>query len=136
MAKPQRLHWAKHHRILAGVLIGVILIAGGLLLAQDKETLQIRSPLAAEDSRFPDYLARLVGHPLTHGDGYVVHTNGEDALPAMLAAIGAATERVSFESYVYESGDVGDRFTAVFEAAARRGVRVRLVLDAIGSKRL
>jgi cardiolipin synthase len=136
MTTSKRLHWAKHHRIMAGVLIGVILIGGGLLMAQDKETLQIRSPLDVEDNRFPDYLARLVGHPLTHGDAYVVHTNGEDAFPAMLAAINGARQRVSFESYIYEKGDAGERFTAAFEAAARRGARVRIVLDSIGSKKI
>ena len=130
-----RQHWAKHHRIMAGILIAVILIGGGLLLAQDKETLEIRSPLSADDSRFPEYLARLSGHELTVGDGYVVHTNGDDAFPAMLAAIDSAKQRVSFESYIYESGDVGTRFTQAFEAAARRGVRVRIVLDALGSKK-
>jgi cardiolipin synthase len=132
----QRHHWPKHHRIMAGILIGLILIGGGLLIAQDQETLRIRSPLAVDDMRFPDYLARLLGHQLTHGDRYVVHTNGDDAFPAMLAAIGAARDRISFESYIYEDGDVGDRFTAAFEAAARRGVRVRMVLDSVGSKRL
>jgi hypothetical protein len=42
-------------------------------------------------------------------------------------------ERIAFESYIYEKGDVGERFTAAFEAAARRGVRVRMVLDSVGS---
>jgi cardiolipin synthase len=121
---------------MAGVLLGLILVGGGLLLAQDKETLQIRSPLAVDDARFPLYLSRLVGHQLTHGDAYVVHTNGADAFPAMLAAINAARERVSFESYIYEDGEVGERFTRAFESAARRGVRVRIVVDAIGSKKL
>jgi len=131
-----RVHWRKHHRIMAGVLIAVILIGGGLLMAQDKETLQLRSPLSADDPRFPDYLARLVGHPLTHGDAYQVHTDAHDAFPAMLATIDHARERVCFETYNYESGKAGEQFTTAFAAAAQRGVRVRLVLDAIGSKKL
>jgi hypothetical protein len=51
--KPQRLHWARHHRILAGVLIGLLVLAVGLLIAQDQETIQIKSPLSTDDSRFP-----------------------------------------------------------------------------------
>jgi cardiolipin synthase len=62
-----------------------------------------------------------------------VLTNGDTAFPAMLDAITAAQERIAFESYIYEKGDVGERFTAAFEAAARRGVRVRMVLDSVGS---
>lgn len=130
---PHRQHWARHHRFLAGILIGAITIGCGLLIAQDQETLRIKTPLAIEDQRFPDYLARLLGRPLSHGDSYRVLTNGEVAFPAMLDAINAAKERIAFESYIYEKGDVGERFTAAFAAAAQRGVRVRMVLDSVGS---
>ena len=129
----KRVHWARHHRILAGVLIGVILVGAALLIAQDQETLRIRASIGADDSRFPGYLARLLGHPLTTGDGYVVHTNGDAAFPAMLAAIAGARERIDFESYIYQDGEVADSFTAAFAAAARRGAHVRIVVDAIGS---
>jgi cardiolipin synthase len=132
----KRVHWARHHRILAGVLIGVIVVGAGLLIAQDQETLRIRSSIAVDDSRFPGYLARLLGHPLSTGDGYLVHTNGNDAFPAMLAAVGRARERVDFESYIYQDGDAADRFTAAFAAAARRGAHVRIVVDAFGSSKM
>jgi cardiolipin synthase len=108
-------------------------IAGALLVAQDQETLRVRTSLAAGDARFPEYLARLLGAPLTSGDAYVVHTDGPAAFAAMLDAIGRARDRVSFETYVYESGEVADRFTAAFEQAAGRGVDVRMVLDSIGA---
>ena len=120
----------------AALLIVGLLIAAGLLIAQDQETLRVRTSVAAGDRLFPEYLARLLGAPLTKGDAYVVLTDGGEAYPAMLEAIGRARHRVSFETYVYESGEVADRFTAAFEAAARRGVTVRIVLDAIGAKRI
>jgi len=132
--KPQRQHWARGHRILAGALIGLIVIAAGLLLAQDKVTLQIKSSIAVEDSRFPQYVADLLGHRLTSSDAFIVHTNGDRAFPAMIHAIEVARQRVDLESYIYEKGTVGTRFTDALEAAARRGVKVRMVLDAVGSK--
>ena len=95
-----RQHWPRHHRFLAGILIGAIVVGTGLLIAQDQETLRIRTPLAVEDPRFPDYLARLLGRPITEGDSYVVHTNGDSAFPVMLNAIASARERISFESYI------------------------------------
>lgn len=110
-----------------------MVIAAGLLFAQDQETLRIRSSVAVEDPRFPQYLADLLGHRLTANDSYIVHTNGDRAFPAMIGAIDGAKERVSLESYIYEKGDVGTRFTNALAAAARRGVRVRLVLDSVGS---
>jgi cardiolipin synthase len=133
---PQRHHWARHHRILAGVLIVLIVIVAGLLIAQDQETLRVKSPLDAADARFPQYLANLLGHRLTANGSYVVLTNGDHAFPPMIAAIEHAKERIGLETYIYEQGEVGTRFTDALEAAARRGVKVRLVLDAIGSKKM
>src|SRR4051794_18845343 len=95
----KRAHWPRHHRILAGILIVAILIAAGLVIAQDQETLRVRTSIGVEDRRFPDYLARLVGHQLTASDSYIVHTNGDAAFPAMLAAIDEARDRIAFESY-------------------------------------
>lgn len=135
-AKAKRQHSARHHRILAGILLVLMVVAAGLVLAQDQETLRIRTSVAASDPRFPDYLSRLVGHQLTAGDSYVVHTNGDKAFPAMLDAIARGTKRIDFETYIYQNGEVADRFTAAFEAAARRGVRVRIVVDSLGSNHM
>ena len=125
----------KPRNVLLGILAAAVLIAGGLLIAQDQETLRVRTSLAAADTQFPEYLARLLGAPLTTGDSYIVHTDGAAAFPAMLDAINRAKHRISFETYVYQSGTVADQFTAAFEAAARRGVNVRLVLDSIGANK-
>jgi cardiolipin synthase A/B len=134
--KPQRQHWARSHRILAGALIGLIVLAAGLLLAQDQETIRIKSALAVDDSRFPQYVANLLGHRLTSNDSYVVHTNGDQAFPAMLAAIAQARDRIALETYIYAKGEVATKFTDALEAAARRGVHVHIVLDSIGSKKI
>jgi cardiolipin synthase len=134
--KPQRQHWARHHRILAGVLIGFIVLAAGLLLAQDQETIKIKSSLAVEDTRFPQYVANLLGHRLTSNDSYVVLTNGDHAFPVMLAAIEHAKKRIALETYIYAGGEVGTQFSDALEAAARRGVRVHIVLDSVGSKKM
>ena len=115
--------------LVLAVAIVVALIAAALVIAQDQETLKVRSPMGAADPRFPTYLARLLGRSLTVGDRYTVHAN-EAAFDAMLAAIGRAKHRVSFETYVFaDTGEIPERFIAAFEAAARRGVEVRLVLD-------
>src|SRR5215208_3383358 len=99
-AKPQRQHWARHHRILAAILVGLIVVAVGLLIAQDQETLRIKSSLSIEDPRFPPYLANLLGHRLTSNDSYEVHIDGDRAFPAMLAAIDRAKRRIALETYI------------------------------------
>jgi cardiolipin synthase len=130
------MHLPKPRNLLIGIAIGVMVVAGALLIAQDQETLRVRTSLAAADAAFPEYLARLLGAPLTTGDAYTVHTDGDQTFPAMLRAIASAKHRVSFETYVYNPGEVADQFTAAFEAAAKRGVDVRLVLDSIGAGKI
>jgi cardiolipin synthase len=125
----------KPRTLIIGVVVVLLVIAGGLLIAQDQETLRVRTELPASDPQFPEYLARLLGAPVTDGDAYIVHTDGTAAFPAMLAAIDRAKHRISFETYVYQEGDIGNRFTAALEAAARRGVNVRMVLDSVGAKK-
>lgn len=105
-----------------------------LAIAQDQATLRIHSPLGAEDSRFTDYVAALVRSPITSGDRFDVLINGDQIFPALLHAINAATERISLETYVYGEGDIPNQFTQALADAARRGVTVQLVLDAIGAK--
>ena len=116
------------------VLVGVGLTALLLLIAQDQDTLRIESPVAATDHRFDEYVASLVGAPVEPGDRYTVLRNGDEAFPAMLDAIQKARTRINFESFIYEDGEVGDRFTEALIAAARRGVTTRIVLDAIGGE--
>jgi cardiolipin synthase len=122
----------KARNLIIGIVVAVAIIGAGLLVAQDQETLRVRTSVAAADAEFPRYLSRLLGHPLTSGDTYVVLTDGDAAFPAMLGAIDRARHRIVFEGYIYEPGEIGERFTLAFEAAAKRGVDVKLVFDSVG----
>ena len=115
----------------------ILLVAAGvvaifLMLAQDQVTLRIRSAVGAAEPRHANYLGGLLGAQLTRGNRYTVLTNGDQIFPAMLQAIREAKRRVSFETYIYTTGEMGEAFTRAFEEAARRGVRVNLVIDAVG----
>lgn len=60
-------------------------------------------------------------------------TNGDHFYPAMLAAIAGARETINFECYIFKKGEIGDRFIDAMCERARAGVRVSMVMDAIGS---
>lgn len=107
-----------------------------LMFAQDQETLKIRSAVAADDPRHPAYVSALIGAALSRGNRYDVLTNGDQFFPAMLDAIRGAKRRVSFETYIYDKGQVGDQFTSALEDAAHRGVHVNLVVDSVGAGRM
>lgn len=128
MARP---FWRR--KWVIGVIVAAVIVTVGLLIAQDQDVLTVQSPVAASDPGFPDYVASLVGAPIEPGDEYTVLRNGNEVFPAMLDAIRKAERRISFESFIYEDGVVGDQFTRELAAAARRGVDVRIVLDAFGA---
>jgi cardiolipin synthase len=126
--------WKKHSRPITAIALSLGALGLVVFLAQDPETLRVESPVEATDPQFPDYVASLVGAPIERGDAYAILHNGDEAFPAMLAAIDAAVTRVNFETYVFSDGEIADRFVDALARAARRGVNVRVVLDPIGSK--
>src|SRR5258706_4231483 len=58
---------------------------------------------------------------------------GREVYGAMWAAIAAASAQVQLETYIWKPGQVANRFLELLLAAARRGVRVELLLDAFGA---
>ena len=125
-----------HHKLVLSILIVFGILAVLLAVAQDQETLKIESAHGADDPLFPSYVATLLNAQATGGNTYTVLANGDRLFPAMLAAINGARRRVSFETYIYEKGTVGEQFTAALESAAKRGVQVTLITDAMGSKKI
>jgi cardiolipin synthase A/B len=70
---------------------------------------------------------------LESGNRVEILTNGETYYPAMLSAIRAARETINMECYIFKKGEIGNAFVEALAERARAGVRVTLVMDAIGS---
>ena len=115
------------------LLVAAAVVALGLLLAQDQDTLHVRSAVSAEDAAHAEYIASIVGADLSHGNHFDILTNGVEIFPALLTAIEESKRRISFETYIYDTGEVANRFTDALERAARRGVKVNIVVDAVGA---
>jgi cardiolipin synthase len=58
---------------------------------------------------------------------------GAEAYRRMLPAIAAAKHSIRFEMYIYRADASGESFRAALTHAARRGVRVQLLLDGLGA---
>ena len=71
---------------------------------------------------------------LTAGNAVRLLRNGEEAFPAWLDAIDAASTRISMEMYIFDDDRIGRRFADALCCAARRGVSVRLLYDFIGCR--
>jgi len=69
----------------------------------------------------------------TRWDTETLFTSGDDYFAQMLTALGSARYSVELESYIFEKGVLADRLVTALETAASRGVRVRLIVDGMGS---
>ena len=58
---------------------------------------------------------------------------GAQAFQRMLPAIDAATHSIRFEMYIYRADQIGDEFRATLIRAAKRKVRIQILLDALGA---
>ena len=67
------------------------------------------------------------------GSAYHWLRAGDEIFPAMLAAIDAASQSVCLEIYTFEECPLGRDFRQGLVRACERGVRVRVLVDAIGS---
>ena len=100
-------------------------IAFLLMLAQDQETLKVRSAISADDPRLPAYVAALVGGALSRGNRYDVLTNGDQIFPAdARRRFSGAKRRISFETYIYDEGH-GRRASSPRRSKRRRSAASR-----------
>ena len=79
-------------------------------------------------------LEALLGVPFTAGNRIDVLRNGNEIFPAWLDAIRGATRSVDLLAYVWGKGGITREVAGVLAERAGAGVRVRIVLDALGSK--
>lgn len=78
--------------------------------------------------------ARLSEFPPVGGNAFTLLPHYDAALDTLVAEIDAAQRFVHLLFYIFEHDAVGERVSGALEAAARRGVTVRVLMDAIGSR--
>jgi cardiolipin synthase len=92
----------------------------------------LMQPVDEPLSRFLRVSDRVTARQLTAGNRVEVLENGEQAYPAMLAAIRGAAKRILLVTYLFEADTVGEAFAAALVDALRRGVDVCVIVDGVG----
>ena len=92
-------------------------------------------PPAAADTLCHE-ICGLLGSRCVPGNALDLMSSGEVYIPAMLTALGRARRSVDLELYRVDPGELWRRFFAHLARAAGRGVRVRLLVDSFGSRRM
>jgi cardiolipin synthase len=93
----------------------------------------IEADVDSASNHFSHVLESLCQTTLEPGNRVEVFTNGERFYPAMLQAIHEARETINLECYIFKKGEIGGQFITALAERARAGVRVTMVMDAIGS---
>jgi len=78
--------------------------------------------------------ATFLTRPLLPGNRVTLLINGDEAYPAMLAAIGGARESITLSTYIFDRDEAGLAFARALGAAVKRGVEVRVLIDATGTR--
>jgi len=77
-----------------------------------------------------------LGVPFQSHNQLEVLRNGIEIFPAMLAAIADAERTIDLCTFVYWTGDIAERFAEALAARARDGLRVRVLIDGVGSLKM
>ena len=75
---------------------------------------------------------RVARRPLTSGNTIAVLKTGDEAYTAMCRAIDGAQRSVLLETYIFDNDAVGQIFVQSLSGAVKRGVTVRVLIDAVG----
>jgi cardiolipin synthase len=123
------------------LLTCIATLVGGLLLlnfmpGEKKIDTQLTRQYDTNDAQFRRSLGVLLGPPIIEGNKVEVLLNGDQIFPAMLKAIREAEQSITFETYIYWSGSIGQEFTEALSERARAGVKVHVLLDWIGSMKI
>ncbi|KWT97376.1 MULTISPECIES: phospholipase D-like domain-containing protein [unclassified Variovorax] len=97
---------------------------------------QVRHEYALHDEQYQRALGVLLGPAITDGNRFEALHNGDRIFPSMLAAIRGARHSITFETYIYWSGDIGKAFADALAERSRAGVKVHVLLDWVGSSKV
>lgn len=121
--------------IVAASILATIL-ALNFIPGEKKVQTRISELYAVQDPQFLRTMDHLLGPPLVAGNHVQELINGDEIFPPMLAAIRAAQKTITFETFIYWSGDIGREFAEALAERAQAGVKVHVLVDWVGSLKM
>jgi len=125
------------HVVIAVLLTLVAtLVIANFNAGEKKIQTQVESLYAVTDPQFLRSMGVLLGPTIMEGNRVEHLENGDEIFPSMLEAIRSAKKTITFETYIYWSGNVGKEFVEALSERARNGVKVHVLLDWVGSAKM
>ena len=117
------------------VVVTVLLVVLAMNFTTPEKQLErkVEHHFAISDPQFRREMSVLMGPSIMPGNRIEALQNGTEIFPAMLGAIRGAQTSITFETYIYWSGEVGKEFTEALAERARAGIPVHVTIDWVGS---
>jgi cardiolipin synthase len=124
--------------IIATVAVSylVSLVARFLASPEKKVEYLIEHLFSIGDEQFIRSMTSLLPPAALSGNKITTLKNGDEIFPAMLDAIGSARHTITFETFIYWTGEIGKRFAEALAERARAKVKVHVLLDWLGTKKM
>jgi len=119
---------------IAAALVVVVLL--NLTIGDKKVDVVVEHLYGVEDPRFVRTIGAMLGPEVVGGNRATVLLNGDEIFPALLEAIRAAKKSITFEMFIYWSGDIGKQVSDALAERARAGVKVHVLIDGVGSGKI
>ena len=126
--------WVALLAVLATVAVTLLVI--NLIGGEKRVEKTLPRLYETDDAAFRRSLGSLLGPQLLEGNRIEVLLNGDRIFPAMLEAIRGARRTITFETFIYWSGEIGEAFVDALCERARAGVKVHVLLDWVGSLKM
>jgi cardiolipin synthase A/B len=120
-----------------GVVLALLVVLLALMLWSSKREheAKVRVPDIANLEEALPSIAAATKSQVVAGNAVEVLQDGA-FFPAFLADVAAARETVHLETYVWWEGEICARVAEALAAKARQGIEVRLLVDAVGAKKM
>jgi cardiolipin synthase len=113
-----------------------VLLAANLSLGDKRIDTSVASLYGVGEPEFVRTIGVMLGPALVPGNRTRALVNGDEIFPEMLQAIRGARKSITFEMYIYWKGSIGEQFTQALAERARSGVKVHVMIDALGSQKI
>ncbi len=113
-----------------------LLLVMNFTSGEKKVQQQLPRLYSTADPPFQRAMGSLLGPGIVPGNAVTALVNGDEIFPSMLKAIRSAQRSITFETYIYWSGDIGKQFADALSERARAGVKVHVLLDWVGSAKI
>jgi cardiolipin synthase A/B len=127
--------WAfSETRFWTGVSLGLMAVFSYLIAPlETPPRFGLDHELAIDSPEFLTTISGATGAQFVGGNSLAILNNGDEFYPAMLDDIRRAEVTITIEAYIYWAGEIGREFAEALADRARAGVRVKILLDAVGS---